>query len=174
MPETVPIRYAHHFMCGFVISPPTSLAEWRQRADVVMHVRIETQSGFERTVWPPLGAAPSFPELFTAHEATVLTLIKGDQRATVEGGLQQILQHGGQQRKADHILIEVMNGFEMMPIGSEWVLFLAWDGALDGFTLFYRENGAVEIRDGKVSASGKYHRSLNGRPVEELIDALRR
>lgn len=164
--QPLPVRYAFGNMCGFTVAPPKTLAEWRDRADLVIHVRVESQSFFEDH------AHPHFTDLWTAHEVAVLTLIKGHPRAVAEGAVQQILQRGGRIERTDHILVETWNGFDMMPIGSEWLLFLEWNPRLNGFTLFYREHGAIQIKDGQVATADTYHRVWNGRPAEELMEAL--
>jgi hypothetical protein len=40
-----------------------------------------------------------------------------------------------------------------MPVGSEWLLFAEWNPRLNGFTLFYREHGAIEIKGAQVVTS---------------------
>ena len=105
----------------------------------------------------------------------MLTLIKGHPRSVVEGAVQQVIQRGGRSIRPDHILLETWNGFDIMPIGSEWLLFLEWSAALDGFTLFYREHGAVEFKAGRVATPviDSFHREWNGRRAEELLRAMR-
>ena len=167
--EALPVRHVIGNACGFVVDPPKTLREWRERADLVIHVRIVSQVSFEHETYR------DFPDLMTAHEAEVLTLVKGHPRAVVEGGVQQVIQRGGRTIRPDHILFETWNGFDIMPIGSEWLLFLEWNQDLDGFTLFYREHGAVEFKGGHVAtpAIDSYHREWNGRPAEEFLRAIR-
>lgn len=167
--QALPVRHVIGNACGFVVAPPKTLKEWRERADLVVHVRILSQVSFEHETHG------DFPNLMTAHEADVLTVIKADPRAVVEGAVQQVIQRGGRTMRPDHILLETWNSFDIMPIGSEWLLFLEWSAALDGFTLFYREHGAVEVNAGKVAAPAidSYHREWNGRPAEEFLRAIR-
>ena len=167
--EPPPLRYAHGSSCGFVVDPPRTLDEWRERASLVVHVRVESQFSFEDH------SHPHFTELATAHNATVLSVIKGHPMAVGEGAVQQILQRGGSRREADHILVEIWNGFDIMPIGSEWLLFLEWNPRLNGFTLFYREYGAIQFEDGFVATEtvDRYHGTWKGRPAADLIAAVR-
>ena len=95
--------------------------------------------------------------------------------SAVEGADQQIIQRGGRSIRPDHILLETWNGFDIMPIGSEWLLFLEWSAALDGFILFYREHGAVEFNAGRVATPtiDSYHSEWKGRPADEFLRAIR-
>ena len=45
--ENLPVRQVVGNMCGFVVDPPKTLREWRDRADLVIHVRIDSQVAFE-------------------------------------------------------------------------------------------------------------------------------
>ncbi len=167
--DDLPVRQTMVFACGFVVEPPKTPAEWARRADVVMHVRIDSQVGFETS---PYG---SRIDVMTAHEATVLALVKGHPRAVAEGASQSILQSGGRVRRADHYLLETVNGFDVMPVGSEWVVFLKWDARLNAFTLFYREYGAVRVQDGRIaSKKARDHQAWDGRPAGEFLSAVGR
>ena len=166
-PQDVPEHESTVFACGFTVDWPTNLRGWRQGADLVVRVRIESQVAFEnsKTEWSS--------DIVTAHEALVLDLVKGHPRAVAAGAVQQILQMGGRIRRPDGFYRQTWNGVPPAAVGSEWVMFLQWDSRLDGFTLFYRELGAVQIVDGKIANTGP-HQQWNGRPVEAFIKALRR
>ena len=165
--EQLPERHSFGFACGFPTNPPETLRQWRQRADMVLRVRIERHTAFEHN------RSSGDYDVVTALDATVLDVVKGHVRGVAEGASQQIFQMGGRLRRPDHTEVVTWNGFDILPIGSEWVLFLEWNPRMDGFTFFYRELGAVEIKDGKVVADG-HHAKWNGREVEEFLQAARR
>jgi hypothetical protein len=112
--------------------------------------------------------------IVTAHLATVLDVVKAHPRAVSAGAVQEVLQFGGRIRRPDAFETHTVNSFSPLPLGSEWVLFLLWDERLNGFTLLYHQDGAVQIVDGKVAAATGFHRSWDSRPVEEFLQALSR
>ena len=154
--------------CGFVVPPPETLAQWRERADLVIRVRIESQFAFEHV------RSELTTDIVTLHEAEVLDVIKGHPRAVAAGAVQQFLQMGGRIARPDHVETQTWNGFPIMPVGTEWVLFLEWNTALSGFTLFYREHGAVQVVDGTVITRQGLLHEWNGRPLVEFLTALTR
>lgn len=160
-----PERNTSVWACGFAFKPPENLREWRDRADLVIRVRIDSQTAFEYQ----RGAGPE--HVVTAHEATVLEQFKGDPRAVAAGASQQVLQFGGTLRRPDAILKQTWNGFPPMPVGTEWVLFLEWSTHLNGFMPLLIDHGAVQLVDGKVAT--KLRPEWNGKPTEEFLRAMR-
>lgn len=165
--ESVPERESVVFACGFVVDPPKSLPEWRQRAELVVRAKIVSQEAFEdvRSEWTT--------DIITAHEALVLDVIKSHPRAVAVGAVQQVLQHGGRIRRPDAWESLTVNGFRPLPVGSEWVMFLEWHARHQGFLPFYREHGAVQVIAGRIATpEGSLHGDWNGRQIEAFLDAL--
>ena len=165
--QPVPEHHTSVFACGWMVPPPTTLREWRKRADLVILGRIDSQTSFE-------DAATTFASIMTAHEVAVLDVLKGHPRSVAAGAVQQVFQNGGRVRRPEGFFTETWNGFPPMTIGSEWVLFLEWDARLNGFTLLYRQHGAVQILKGSVAAPGTLHSSWTGRPADEFLQAIGR
>jgi hypothetical protein len=168
--QPLPERQSFTWSCGWVVAPPETLAGWRDRADLVVHARIDSQSAFEHV------RSETITDIVTAHEAAVLELFKAHPRSVGSAGaVQQVLQMGGRLRRRDAFETEIWNAFPPMSVGSEWVLFLKWDTPLNGFTLFFQEAGAVAIVDGKIARHrGSVHKEWHGRPVEHFLQALAR
>lgn len=165
--QDLPERRSIVFACGFVVAPPKAPREWRERADAVVRVRIESNVAFEEV-------RPSWTtNIVTAHDALILDVVKAHPRVVGAGALQQVLQMGGRFRRADAWESQTWNGFPVMPVGSEWILFLQWDSRLDGFTLFYREHGAVQIVGNTLRTHMNLHRDWEGKSVDDFLAALR-
>ena len=168
--QPLPERQSFAWACGWVVAPPETLAGWRDRADLVVHARIDSQSAFEHV------RSETVTDIVTMHEAAVLELLKANPRGVGSiGAVQQVLQMGGRIRRKDAYETEIWNAFPPMPVGSEWVLFLKWDAVLHGFALFYREAGAVPIVDGRIAKhDGSLLAEWHGRPAEQFLQAVAR
>ena len=134
--------------CGNV--PPASVAEWRNTADAIVHVRIDAQVTYDHEI-PTLGSS----QVMTAHEVTVLDVFKGDPRAGVAGSSMTILQDGGDILRADGIHRYRTNKLGILPVGSEWVLFLYWNSSLSGFGIVRYEDGAFQIAGDRIKTLGE-------------------
>jgi hypothetical protein len=164
--DSLPERLSITIACGWAVPPPGTLAEWVQRANLVVRVRIDSHHPFDHE------QAGGDPTLMMAVEATVLDVVKAHRRGVAEGASQQILQFGGRIRRLDHIEVSMVNGMAILPQGSEWLLFLEWNARLDGFTFFYGELGAVQVEHGKI-ANWRGASAWEGRPIGQLVAALR-
>jgi len=180
--ESLPVRYYDIWMCGKTTGPPPTPGDLRRSADLVIHVRIDAQSAFVDEQFVTTYRSPHFdtPDeelertVYTTHEATVLALVKAHPNAVVEGASERFIQRGGPMLHTEQKLIERVNGFDVLPVGSEWVLFLSWNPHLGVFSLYNQEH-ALPVRNGKVATEGYgWHTEFHGLPAEEFMEALRR
>ena len=154
--KDLPVRYADTLACGPVRGRP-SLAHLWASSDLAVHVRIDAQRPFGQEESRTVVRSSNFdaPEtqvyrtVYTKHEATVLKLLKEHPNGVGEGGSERFIQWGGAIRHDDHILIHRMNHFDILPVGTEWVLFLKWNPDFGAFTLGGQEH-ALPVRNGKI------------------------
>jgi hypothetical protein len=153
--------------CGPV--RPRAVEEWRKSADAIVHVRIDSQVTYDHEI-PTLRSS----QVMTAHEATVLDVFKGHPRAGVRGSSMTILQEGGIIARPDGLHRYRTNKLEILPTGSEWVLFLYWNTYLDGFGISHYEDGAFQIVSDTINAPGEgpFHDTWRGRPASAFLAAL--
>jgi hypothetical protein len=181
--QPLPVRHANIIACGPIRLDPFTPAELAERSDVVVHVRFDAQSAFDHEYVSRvlLGGHPGenvwedrvLSDVYTAHDASVLALLKGDPHAVVEGANHQIFQRGGRIQRADYILVETVNHEEPLPMGTEWVLFLHWSDELSGFG--FSAHDAIQIEGGRVASRvGSLDSAWAGREIAELRHALSR
>ena len=151
--------------CG--IATPTSFGAWWSVADAVVHVRLDTQATSDH----PEG---NDTEVITTHEATVLDVYKRHPKVMSAGTSLPILQRGGVVARPDGLHRYHWNNFDIMPRGTEWVLFLYWNSYLDGFEVLHFENGAFEIRPDTIVTAGRaeFAERWKGRPASEFLASL--
>jgi hypothetical protein len=161
-----PVLNSFSWSCG--MGPPATVAEWWQRADLIVRVRIDSQFAYadQQTLDP----------VVTAHEATVSEVIKAHPRAVGVGASQTILQFGGTLDNGREIIVHSANGFQILPVGSEWLLFLRWDQYVEGFTPVTFAHGAFQIIDGKLVTPNAtvFEKTWHARSANALIRALER
>jgi hypothetical protein len=124
---------------------PTTVQEWR-KVSAIVRVRIDSQAAYQSR---PL---PSW--IMTKHEATVLDVIKADSRVPGVGASLTIHQNGGTVEHIDKFVSFTQNQFPPMPVGSEWLLFLTWVDQLQFFMIYRHEDGAFQIRGGRLTPPG--------------------
>jgi hypothetical protein len=153
--------------CG--TAPPATVAKWRRLADAIVHVRVDSQVTYDHEI-PTLHSS----QVMTAHEVTVLDAFKGDQRAGVAGASMTILQEGGDILRADGIHRYRTNKLDILPVGSEWVLFLYWNSYLEGFGIWGYEDGAFQMMQHTVNTlgHGPFADSWRGQPASAFLEAL--
>ena len=178
--QPLPVRYSNIIICGLARAHLTP-AELKRESDRVLHVRVNSQRSFDfqyaarvvrgspgQEVWEDR----LHTEVYTAHAASVLRVLKAGGRAVAKGSTQVILQQGGLIQRADHVLVETVNSQRPIPIRTEWVLFLRWSEHLNGFG-FDPARGAIQIEDGRVTTRvGGLDPAWTGADVAELIAAL--
>lgn len=178
--ESLPLRYYDIWACGSGIIPPPTLASRWAMSDLVVHVRIDAQSAFVDEQFRTIYRSPRFdtPEqelerrAYTTHEATVLTLLKAHPNGVVEGASERFIQRGGPILHAGEMMIERVNGFDVLPVGSEWILLLSWNPRLAVFSL-YDHAHALPVRNGKVATEGyNWHTELDGLSAEGLLRTI--
>ena len=153
--------------CG--MAPPLSFAEWRERADAIVRVRIDSQTTYDHLIHE---FGNSY--VMTAHEATVLDVFKTDPRAVAAGSSMTILQYGGIIRRVDGLHSYHWNRFDIMPANTEWVLFLRWSDGFGGFEVAHFEHGAFQILGEEIASAGTapFAEGWNRQPASEFLAAL--
>jgi hypothetical protein len=153
--------------CG--IAPPASMDEWRKMAAAIVRVRLDSQLTYDYE--PPTRF--NFGVL-TAHEATVLDLFKTHPELLAAGRSVTILQNGGTIAREDGLHRYRMNNFDIMPAGSEWVLFLTWHKQVNAFMVAHSVDGAFQMRGGTISTRGwgEFAREWDGKPASGFLALL--
>src|SRR5688500_14902930 len=178
---SLPLRYYDIWACGKIIPPPTLASRWAM-SNLVVHARIDAQSAFVDEQFRTIYRSPRFdtPEqdlqrsAYTTHEATVLRVLKAYPNAVVEGASERFIQRGGPILHAGEMMIERLNGFDVLPVGSEWILLLSWDPRLGVFSL-YDQAHALPVRNGRIATDADgWYTELNGVSAEEVMAAVRR
>jgi hypothetical protein len=85
-----------------------------------------------------------------------------------------ILQEGGDILRADGIHRYRTNKLDILPVGSEWVLFLYWNSYLEGFGIWGYEDGAFQMMQHTVNplGHGPFAHRWRGQPASALLEAL--
>jgi hypothetical protein len=166
-PESKIVQEHISLACGNV--PPATVEEWRNTTDAIVHVRIDAQVTYDHEI-----AALHTSEVMTAHEVTVLDVFKEDRRAGVAGSSMTILQEGGDILRADGIHRFRTNKLGILPVGSEWVLFLYWNSYLNGFGIVRYEDGAFQIVGDQIKTLGEgdFAEQWRGQPASAFLAAL--
>jgi hypothetical protein len=66
-----------------------------------------------------------------------------------------------------------VNGFDVLPVGSEWILLLQWDALRNRFNPLADQHGVVAIDGNVVRPLGILRNQWDARPLEEFEAALR-
>jgi hypothetical protein len=153
--------------CG--LAPPLSIAEWRERADAIVQVRIDSQIAYDHLI-----QESDISYVMTAHEATVLDVFKADRRAGAAGSSMTVRQYGGIIRRPDGLHAHHWNRFDIMPPQTEWVLFLSWNDGYGGFEVAHFEHGAFQILGETIVTAGSapFAESWNGQSASAFLASL--
>jgi hypothetical protein len=153
-----------------IVDPMRSLEDYARGTDLVLHVQVEDQQGYEQEERVPPGYSRTPRTVIrTASRARVIQAFKGDPGASVV-----VDQLGGSIDRGLHVDWYAVTPDDLLNVGDEYVLFLNRDsrghlvirGLLEGH--FRIRNGRVEPAGGSPAA-----REWQGRPPGGFFRALR-
>ena len=122
------------------------------KADLVLHVKVESQRAFERQHYPPDGGAPGHPEIITANQVRVLRSFKGSAVSTTASTI-SIVQPGGSIDRGDSVDTQIAHSLGPFNVGDEYVVFLR-TGEGGDLLIHQLGEGAFRLRNGRVDPLG--------------------
>jgi hypothetical protein len=147
--------------------PPSTLDEAVQQADAI----VVGTPDHERTHHPPVD--PSSTRL--AYSITISQVLRSHPSLTQP--VVDIFRYGGDTDAGDHIVRRVQRGFPRFVGNHQYLLFLSWNAALQGFEPQYGPNSVFELfPDGRVDTPGRaaYARSQAAKSSAILIADIKR
>jgi hypothetical protein len=149
---------------------PASLTERARAASLIVRGRIEGR-------WSEVVDSKSdqYPRISTTHLFRVLEVLKGPESAVLVDSRIRIFTEGGTIEKDRELLQAVNRGLPELLL-SEYVLFLEFLEARQGYRILWGADGLVETADAMVRSPGSstLSKEINLRSRVQFLSDLRR
>ena len=88
----------------------------------------------------------------------------------------EVVRRGGVRDRGAYIERSYEVGFPAFENGREYLMFLAWNTALDAWVPAYGPDSIIDLTGGVAHSSGKSEnvRALEGKPVTEVLAIIRK
>ena len=147
---------------------PESVEEMAAEADVIVRGRVLGSRAFARN-----GVAP---RVLTEHRLQIIEAIHGwiPSDARQKHDEMVLLQHAGEV-ETENGLMRIADEIPLSP-GSEYVLFLTWNPAYEGYEISRGPYGIFRVEHGSVHPASDFRtvKSAKGKGVGQFTDELRR
>lgn len=162
-PTTKPVKvvsFSTHFR-----APADTLAEAIPQADAVVRGRI-------------VGSKPAdtSDRIVTAFRFKVIEVLHTPGGRVVNLSEIEILRRGiGERDRGSYIERGVQERFPPFDFGHEYVMYLSWNPALNGWVPAFGPDSAIDITSGHVDSPGHAKLTIEhqGKPAEEYLDLVR-
>lgn len=154
-----------------IAPPPPTLAGFAAVADAVALVKISDNCrGVEYFANP--GPIPSH---FLKCQSIVMDVLKDNENLSPKTASLSVLRSGSERVENGRAVRTKNPDFPDFVAGQDYILFLHWNSTLGQFLIMHGYEGALQIVNGSVIATGvsPFARSQNGRRVSAVVADLK-
>jgi hypothetical protein len=114
-------------------------------------------------------------QIVTAFRFKVIEVLHTAGGRVVNPSEIDILRRIGERDRGPYIERRVQERFPPFDVGHEYVMYLSWNAALDGWVPSFGSDSAIDITSGHVESRGQAKLTVEhkGKPAEEYIDLVR-